>query len=255
MLHLINWTDIILIHTVFFDITLWTAGYLWVGSLFFLLLKSLRNKRPFLLLTVVLLFFQMFRMLIQHFFSGTIQAITLVDLVVELLTALSGATLAILFLAVARKEKTPDKRHLLTSLNLLASLTYSFFWVGSYDYQYNVEILNNGSVNLFTFASWTIGGFLTIYVYRKITGKHFIQRISIIWISYLIILFIVEFIGYKLFGVHETSKVNSTPLVFGLIHGTPVLHLVYLISPFITIPLYILYRELTVRSLAPEKVY
>lgn len=234
--------------------SLWTAGFLWAGFFCFLLLRSLKKNRPFFLWTVLLLIFQLFRLIIQILITGLNEAIQPVDFVIEFAAGLAGSSVAILFLAVAKREKTPDRRNLQRVLTLLASTTYSFFWVGSYDYHYNAEILNTGSVNLFTFILWTIGGFTTIHVYRKFAGKPFVQRISMIWILYLIILFIVEYIGYSLFGVHENSKINSKPLLFGLIHGTPVLHLFYLISPFITIPLYILYKEITVRCLSSEKI-
>ena len=233
-----NWLDFILFQNNWFFFDLWSIVHIWGGIVIFLLLKSQSVKRPFLILFILLTLYEIFEILILYFPFHFFLPETFQDKLSDIITGMLGGILAYYFLRFAINYGTKSRKLLLVSITLMASFTYAFPWVGFYKYHYNIAFFNTPGINLFSLICWITGGYCTIYVFRTLKYKSPLGRLLITWISYIIILFGVEFIGYSLFGVHENSNSGATPLLFGLIHGNTVLHIFYLISPLCTISLY-----------------
>lgn len=122
----------------------------------------------------------------------------------------------------------------------------SFLWVISYGYQYNHSGLNASHFNFFAFTVWSLGLCSVIALQRAMEGRiyHVPSRLALIWTSYFVGLVLLEFVGYKLLGIHEVSKgVLHPPLLFGLIHGTVAMKTFYLLIGVVTALLDQMQRE------------
>jgi len=64
-------------------------------------------------------------------------------------------------------------------------------------------------------------------------------RILITWTAYIFGLFMFEYIAYEQVEIHEISRNGENPLIFGLIHGTWYLHVVYLTQALTSICIYL----------------
>ncbi len=52
------------------------------------------------------------------------------------------------------------------------------------------------------------------------------------WLFYFAVLLVVEYMGYYVLQIREASATAGDDLIWGLIHGTVVLHIYYLCFPF-----------------------
>jgi hypothetical protein len=224
---------------------LWSIVNVWVGFclILFLSLRKVKNKTGVLLL--LLLGFEVVKFPVIRFAGGYSSTSILLRLFVDVMTGLAGGGIAAGLLHGITRNTHRLRILLRGFILLLASATAAFFWVGSYGYHYNRDSLNTPGINLFSFSLWFVGGccFLFFYSYC-LTMKNQLLRMLITWICYLMVLVTGEYIGYVIAGVHENSKACATPLFFGLIHGSLLLHLYYLLSPFIVISVYTLYDKL-----------
>jgi len=96
----------------------------------------------------------------------------------------------------------------------------------SYYYEYNSFNLFIGGINLFPLICWTFGLVVLREIYEKVKIKNKFLIVSII---YIIVLFLVEYIGYYLLKI----KLNSNfPSLFGIgiIHGSIGLKLFYILA-------------------------
>jgi len=122
----------------------------------------------------------------------------------------------------------------------VVSFTYAFTWVGFYHYHYNVESYNSPGINWSTVIGWTAGGLFVLTLFRFLPVKNIMMKAGITWIIYFAALLLYEYIYYEILEVRETSGLPLKPLVFGLIHGTTILHMFYLAAPIIILSLYAL---------------
>ena len=61
------------------------------------------------------------------------------------------------------------------------------------------------------------------------------MRLSLVWLTYLMCLILLEYVGYHILGVREISKgIHNDPLALGLIHGTDTMKVFYLSAGAVT---------------------
>jgi hypothetical protein len=105
---------------------------------------------------------------------------------------------------------------------LALALGLAFSWVSSYQYVYNVPMLNSPHLNIASFLLWGSGLFAVVGVNRRLETvvQRTLPRTALLWLIYIAALLVLEFIGYELLAIREVSKgVDHRPMVFGLIHG------------------------------------
>jgi hypothetical protein len=109
----------------------------------------------------------------------------------------------------------------------VVSWVLSFSWVGWYGYSYNYPLFNSPGVNWLACLLWGVWLFSTIRAHHVL--KRWIKRrlltLMILWIGYFSFLLFFEYMGHYVLGIRLVT--SEGPLVFGLIHGTPVLKWFY----------------------------
>ena len=140
-------------------------------------------------------------------------------------------------------------------IKLFSSLVLSALWGGYYHYKYNVEAFNVYSINIWAFFLWLVFGYLFLIIYSFVWEKinRVYLRLTVSWVIYFVGLLIVEYIGYHVVCIRENSERAGNALIFGLIHGTLVLHIYYMLFPFLIIAVYHLLLRLLILSVANRR--
>ncbi len=227
-----------------FFIDLWSLAHFFSGFIIYLLLRKFKAKRPFLYLTGLLLLYEIVEISFTYFAFHIFMPETIKDQFTDIFVGLFGALVFAFLIGFASKYRDRYEIYFTAIIALLASMTYAFLWVGFYGYKYDGNEWNSSGLNYSAFIFWTAGAFGTISFYRLIWWFKPIGRFMITWLAYLPVLFLVEYFGYHILQLHEISRPGSSALLLGLIHGTRTLHIFYLISPLITIPLFLLLKNL-----------
>jgi hypothetical protein len=218
---------------------LWSIVHFWSAFVILLLLRAFRIRPAFPFLFLILFLYELAEILFIYFAFDLFRPETLKDQVTDLLVGLAGGILSLWLLKYAMKYFRSRRYIVLSGMMLLAASTYAFPWVGFYDYHYDVEAYNTGGgMNFYTYLTWTVAGSILLQIFHLLKKQKLFLRILITWTSYFIALLLFEFITYYLFGIHENSVEGASALIFGLIHGTRVMHVFYLICPFLIIMLY-----------------
>jgi hypothetical protein len=244
-----DWLYTILFQNALFFLDLWSIVHIWSGFCLILLLKSLKVKRPFLILFAILTIYEIIELVFIFFAFNIFKPETILDQCTDIVAGISGGILAYNFLKFATNGIHKHIKMIYMIIILLSAVTYAFPWVGFYKYHYNLDFLNTPGINLFSLVLWITGGYITIHVFRTLKYNSPSVRMVITWIFYLIILVVVEFSGYVLLGIHENSKPGASSLFFGLIHGNRILHIFYLISPLWTISIYSVFNWLCFKAI------
>lgn len=128
-------------------------------------------------------------------------------------------------------------------LEFLVAALMSLVWVAYYQYDYNIGFFNSAGINWLAFSLWTIGLLVTLRVYRWLKEKvaNIGLRLGIFWLAYFSTLLGVEFTGYYILRIREIT--TEPALCFGLIHGTPVLKIYYLVAGLGAVFLYHIFKK------------
>lgn len=125
------------------------------------------------------------------------------------------------------------------TLAWLSSGILAILWVSSYGYKYNVSLFNTHYINIWALLLWSANGYLFLRLCSLLSlwVAHFVLLLLAAWLLYFIWLLFFEYIGYYVLQIRE-RKGGKNDLVWGLVHGTPVLHLYYTLYPFIILAVY-----------------
>ncbi len=95
-----------------------------------------------------------------------------------------------------------------------------------YTYEYTTLNLALGKINLFPFMSWTFGLIVLREIYERSRVRN---KFLIISMLYILVLFIVEYIGYYLLGIRLNSNYPSL-LNIGVIHAPIEMKIFYVLA-------------------------
>lgn len=221
----------------FFD--LWSFVHLWSGFVFYLFFRAARMKMPLIGLLALLFVYEVIEILFAYFAFHIFRPETIKDQVTDILVGMAGGYICLAFLRAAELAGHWRHRIITGVISFMAGATFAFFWVGFYHYTYNVSSYNTAGINLSSFSAWTSGGILIILLFLVFRRYHFLIRLGLTWLSFMIVLLAFEYFFYYLLEVRETTGYPLKPLIWGLIHGTRTLHFVYLTAPFIILSLYL----------------
>ncbi len=236
-----EWLYTKVLETELLRIDLGSFVYLWIGIMLFLLLTTSKSKQKWISISFIILLYGILRYSILFYLFDVFKPYSIKALISDIIVCFSGVAISFYFLN--NKRFVPGSIYYKRLLAFLSTLTFSFLWVGFYQYHYNVN-LNTQGLNFWAFSLWTLGGIGFFEVYRRlelrIDNPYF--RILTILSIYYFVLFSIEYLAYYILNIRENSLSNGKPLAFGLIHGTPILHIYYVSYP---LTVYLFYRLLT----------
>ncbi len=236
----------------FFFFDLWSIVNCWSGFVLYISLKALQAKKPLSILLFILFVYNVLEVLFIYFASHIFEPETIKDQFTDIIMGMLGGMIGFLILRFNSLNRNTKIWNLDLFTIFLASITYAWLWVGFYRYDYNQEFYNSPGINIGAFVFWVLGAFATIWASSFIRISNIWLKWLVVWTIYLVCLFVVEYFGFVILSLHENSKPNAQPLLFGLIHGTPVLHFVYVFSPFFTISIYKGLKALLLKALNVE---
>lgn len=219
----------------FFD--LWSYVHLWSGFMLFAILSCMRSRFIYLKFFLLLLAYEIAEVGFIYLSFHAVYPETFKDQFTDIVVGMAGGCVAARFLSAFNRLNVAvdrDSRLLDRITAYIAVPTVAFLWVGSYQYQYNVTALNNPGINRWALGLWSLGLFATQELnsrWKQSVPTTWI-RLSLVWLTYMACLFLIEFIGYYPMGIHEVGRPACPALLLGLIHGTPVLFAFYLTAPF-----------------------
>ena len=234
-----------LLETQFFMLDLWSFVHFWSGMMIFAGFIALNNKKTWMWTAIVLVMYELLEVGIVLSAFRIFQPEKIFDSLSDIIVGMAGALLMFSILKASKKAKTKYLTYLWIPL-VVASATLSFIWVGTYGYRYNVDTCNFQGLNYYTFVCWFLSGIGIIGFYEIIRGmynKTYFAAQLITWCVYIPILFAIEYIAFNWVEIYESSP-NTKPLIFDIIHGTPLLHTFYLSSPLLYVGLYFVLRKL-----------
>jgi hypothetical protein len=187
----------------------------------------------------------LFRIFALNLFNPEI----IVDQIYDLAVGLAGYYLSNIFLILFKQQNVNKKRFPFVNpfTSFVAAGTLSYLWVGFYGYKYNHSNLNIPGFNPAAFIFWVSSMYGLIQIFELLQRRKDKKLVNIIllWLIYFPILLIIEYISYYLVGLHEKSSgLPTNDLIFGVVHGTPILHMYYLLAPFTSVLVYLLLKKL-----------
>ena len=248
-----QWLYTRIYETPLFFVDLWSMVHFWSG---FFLMSCLRRPFPtrkWMLLTGLLTAWELTELFFIYTAFGVFLPETLKDQTTDILVGLLGGWLC----EYVVRWQSGSALRLPAAAGVFVALTLPFLWVGSYGYRYNHDFLNSSGLNWWASLLWFAFSLTLSWRYTKSharSGSHQTALINTM-AGYAAVLLTFEYLGYVVLGIRETGH-QGEPLVFGLIHGTPVLWGVYLCAPLLNTAAYLAaqrHLEWMVQSANPSK--
>lgn len=234
-----DWLYVVIHQNKFFFIDYWSFVHLFSGIFLPVLLTNLKIRKVYFISIMILLFYEVLEMSLIYLAFNLFKPETIKDQITDIFIGTAGVVIISsfknkTFLSEFRKELS------YYFYAMISSLTVAFIWVGFYKYRYNIEFLNTAGLNIWAFFLWSVSLLLICHFYEKSKSISLRKEIAftILYAIYLLMLFVVEFVGFHILGIKEINHSNSSPLIFNLIHGTQALHIFYLLSPILIILIY-----------------
>lgn len=247
-----DWLYVQLFHTDIFFFDLWSVVHLWSGFSMIILLHAFQVRRVLLVQVLVLIAYEIIEILILWFAFSIFNPETIKDQFTDIFIGFSGGVIAEFTFRWLRKIQHNHPGAIKVGQAVYIAITYSFIWVGFYGYSYNLAGFNSTGINYAALTSWILGSLTLLLGYLWLRRWGNLTAIITAWGLYLLILGTIEYITYNYLGLHEISKTESTAMVFGIIHGLPVLHVFYLIAPGILILMFWIFRWICSKALRPK---
>ena len=239
-----EWLYTKLYQNSFFFIDLWSLAHCWSGLILFIFLKSKRMKNVFLILFSLLFLYEIVEIIVVYFALGIFKPEIFKDQFTDIFIGMFGGVMAFFVLSLKRINSDFVKVYFI----FITSVSYAFIWVGFYGYNYNYDFLNSTGINWFAWLSWTFGAFIIIYYFEFLKIQKLINKLVIIWLTYLVVLLLFETVGHVFLDINQLSyPKTSKPLIFSIINGTPLLHIMYVLHPFFVIILYLWIKKMLVK--------
>lgn len=234
-----EWLYRVIFEYKWFYYDLWSFVHFWSGAMLFVLLTAFKNKNRWLTLFLILVLFEIVESMFFIAILKLFRPEKIVDVLNDIFIGMLGGYLISCFFKWNKNRKYSQWLAV-----FVAAITVAFLWVGWYGYSYNIPFFNSSYINWWALNCWTLAGVAMIVVFQFIKqNKNIVFDITVVWIVYLILLFAVEYISYHFLYFREITE-GATPLIFDIVHGTPVMHVFYVTAPIYFIGLYILFSDL-----------
>lgn len=120
---------------------------------------------------------------------------------------------------------------------MASSVLLATAWVTHYGYQYNIDLFNTRGINIWAFTLWIAGGYGTLRLYHILKSKlgNAWMLLSAYWLIYIAGMLAVEYTGYQVLHIRECSSRSGDALMLGLVHGSYLLHIYYVLFPLLAL--------------------
>lgn len=240
----IDWLYSVLFEYKFFYLDLWSIVHVWSGAVIFSILAAYKVKRRWLILLILLTLFEV----VENTFFVIVLNIFKPEKIVDVFNDIALGMLGGYLIYVFYKSDIAKKQKKLLPI-FLSSITVAFIWVGGHGYNYTIAFFNSPFINWWALTTWTISGVTIIYLYNYFKnnifkGKYlFFKSIVSSWLIYLALLFTLKHVVNNLLFLRELPQ-RGAPLVFDIIHGSPIKHYFYILAPLLFIGLFIMFERL-----------
>jgi len=225
------------VQTPYFFLDLWSIVHFVSGAALGLLLAARRIRRPFLVLLVILVGYELVEVALTFLAIRVFLPEVLPDQVTDVWVGMLGglAGWSLVRRGCAAGKRVPAWRPAPFLPDLSVAVTVSAVWVAFYGYSYNVEFFNSPVINWWAFLWWSGGllGVLRFFDWLRGAVSPPWMAIPATWAAYVATLVTVEHVGYAVVGIREVR--GGGPLVFDVIHGTPAMKLYYAVAGLVTI--------------------
>ncbi|AEB08364.1 hypothetical protein Desac_0478 [Desulfobacca acetoxidans DSM 11109] len=225
--------------TRYFFIDYWSLVHFANGFIIMLILQNMKVRRPSVMLTFLLLLWEIVELWFVYAAIDVFRPEIIPDQFTDLIIGLLGGLAR---LKVSCRQKATRWRLggvYQFSPDMLAELAVAVgmacIWVTYYDYTYNVPFFNSPGLNWFACTLWSLWLFFILCVYNfwHYLLNSTLMSLAATWLVYFPLLLLFEGIGYYILEIRLVT--TESPLMFGLIHGTPTLKGFYLIACFLAV--------------------
>jgi hypothetical protein len=243
-----DWLYVKIFENPIFFFDFWSLVHFWSGGILItiILAKGYRNKWS--ILFSLLLFYEIVEISMLYVSLNVFLPETIKDQFTDIFVGVSGGYLFdkwLNFYSTNKKQFADFFQNPNTHIALFTAITIAFDWVGFYRYKYNVPMLNSPGLNYTAFLLWSTGIFSVLIVYNRLSVKYNkLYSMALLWMIYFAALCIFEFTLYHVFGFKESGAHDHKPLMFNIIHGTNVLHLFYMLCPFTSVAIFLIFKKL-----------
>jgi len=247
-----DWLYVKIFENPIFFFDFWSLVHFWSGGILLTIIsiKGYRNKWS--ILFSLLLFYEIVEISMLYFSLNVFLPETIKDQFTDIFVGMSGGYLFDKWLNFYSNDKEPFSSFFQnpdTHIALFAAITIAFDWVGFYRYKYNVPLFNSPGLNYTAFSLWSMGIFSILVIYNRLSVRYpKAYSIALLWVVYFVTLCIFEFTLYHIFGFKESGEHAHRPLFFNIIHGTIFLHLFYMLSPFLSVAVFSIFKKLFNRA-------
>jgi hypothetical protein len=244
-----DWLYVRLFPNPIFFFDLWSFVHFWSGGVLITVLTCLKWNHKWRILFAILLGYEIIELSLVYSVNLSIFKPEIIqDTLSDLYVGMGGAYLFDKWIKSHRPNRNNSAGYIKnpsTHITLFTALTIAFLWVGFYKYEYNIPEINSPGLNYYAFLAWSAGIFVVISIFNMLAKrtKTFLA-LTVTWVFYFIPLCLIEFIGYYILGIKESGNHMHNPLIFNLIHGSAIMHIFYLMLPFISVGLYFMFDKL-----------
>lgn len=230
----------------FFDY--WSIVHVYSGMGLFLLFTFLRIKHRWILLSFFLLTYEAIEIILVFMALHVFKPETFKDQFTDIFIGYLGGFIGQYLLKEKFFFDSVFNKQIFCRrvVEGYTAFTIAFVWVGNYQYQYNQPFFNSPGLNWWAFLMWFIG--LIIYFEFYVFIKKFILNVFLFlivsWLSFFAALLLFEFVGFHILIIRNESHSVNAPLIFGLVHGTIILHIFYLCAPLIGIAMFEVFNKI-----------
>ena len=212
-------------------IDLWSFIHLGTGGLIMSFLQHRGVRRPFGVLLVLLVGYEVVELVLTAL-AGLFLPEILPDQVTDVAIGMAGGLFAWI---AGRLAETGDTADVPLRADVPVAAGLALVWVGAYGYRYDVAALNSRFVNWWALLLWTAALLIMFRAYNALRPMlpHPTMALSVVWVLFTCALFAAEYLGYTILRIRELHA--GAPMAFGLIHGTPLLKIVYATAPAVAI--------------------
>jgi hypothetical protein len=216
-------------------IDLWSFVHLWSGAIVFACLSLLKWKNRWGWLLFFLTAFEILEAFLFIAVLKLFQPEKIPDVFMDIIIGMAGG-----YLVFYLFEKSSISKGVSNSIiKVFSSISLAFFWVGHYGFEYSLNNLNLGILNIQAFTLYTVMGYFLLFLFEwfeKFAIKTYLKYF-LFGLSYLFILLILYMFFAFIMGI---SEVLHTDHYFNFLFFKidKVLFFFYFIAPLVFILFY-----------------
>ena len=196
----------------FFFFDLWSINHMWTGFMLYLILSGLRIKKPFTVILVCLIGYEVFEISLTYFATSIFIPEIIKDQFTDIFIGLTGSFLGFLFLSNYNFLISRFQIVVQNAFIFFISMSFSFLWLV---FSHESVCLDGPScieINLIIFFLWLTQAFITIAVFRKSGLLKSIRP----WIVFVVTFILTTVLNFCLISLPEISGLKPDNLIYWL---------------------------------------